>query len=269
MHIIVENQTVRENLRAFIAQLSKAEAKREQMGATWMQNEYRAYLHRQTGHLYFAAAYKESFDPSLYKMLYLDYLYNPETASLESMAYDTEDKSRAFQLEGIAPMAIQVIKETIQTINTLSDLVKGSSSTIITKVQDVCKLRIDEKKDTNVLTAAWHTVDRIGAERLLEREAVGTYLLREDDFAQLLSERLSDELGKTVKCITLSILEAKNHVCEYTLVHLDHRWHCYDNVEFCDGAGFQDLATLIQTCFSQRALYVLVPGEREKQHRLA
>lgn len=269
MHIVVENQTVRENLRAFIARLSKAEAKRERMGDTWMRNEYHAYLHRRTGHLYFADAHKQPFDPSLYKTLYFDYIYNPENASLEAMAYDTQDKSRAFQLEDCSPTAIHVIKETIQIINTLSDLVKGSSSSIITKVQDMCKLRIDEKKETNVLTTAWHAVDRKGAEQLLEREAVGTYLLREDDFAELLSERLCDELGKTVKCITLSILEAKNHICEYTLVHVDHRWHCYDNVDFCNGEGFRDLATLIQTCFSQRALRVLAPVERGKQRRLA
>jgi len=269
MHIVVEDQTVRENLRAFIAQLSKAEAKREKMGATWMQNVYRAYLHRQTGHLYFVDAYKEVFDSSLYKTLYLDYTYNPNTSSLEAMAYDTEDKSRVFQLHDLSATAILAIKETIELINTLSDLVKGPSSTLIAKIQDLCKLQIDEKKDTNILTAAWHTVDRIGAEHLLEGHPIGTYLLREDAFAQLLGQRLSEELGKTVKCITLSVLEAKNHICDYTLVHFDHQWHCYDNVLFCNGKGFEDLSMLIQVCFSQQAHDPLVPAKKVKQRRLA
>ena len=271
MHIIIEDKTIRENLRKFISQLIKAEAKREKMGAAWMEGEYPALLHRATGHLYFIDPHKqqEQFDPSIYKILFVAYSYDPDAECLEAIAYEIDGKDRAFELHALSPTAIHAIQETIHRINELSSRLRGSSSDIITKVQDLCKLQIEESEAKNVLTSAWHSVDRLGAERLLEGHQIGTYLLREDSFAKLLGERLSQELDKSIKCITLSVLDAGNKISEFTLVHVDHEWRCYDNVLFCNVKGFTDLDKLIQECFGERARFVLAPEGTQKQRRLA
>lgn len=271
MHIIIEDKTIRENLRKFIAELKRAEAKREKMGAAWMDGGYPAFLHRVSGHLYFIDTYKgqEQFDSSEYKMLVLDYSYDPHTASLEAVVYEIDGKERAFELHQLSPLAIHAIQETIHWINKLSSLLKGSSSDIIVKIQDLCKLQIDESEEKNVLTSAWHSVDRLGAESLLKGHPIGTYLFREDFFAKLLGEQLTEQLGKSVKCITLSILEPGNKVTEFTLVHVDHTWRCYDNVLFCNVKGFADLKMLINECFKDRARFVLAPLMTHEQRRLA
>jgi hypothetical protein len=236
-----------------------------------MEGEYPAFLHRTTGHLYFIEAYRgqEEFDPSEYKMLILDYSYDPDTAGLEAIVYEIDGKERAFELQELSSAALYAIQETIHWINKLSSLLNGTSSNIITKIQDLCKLQIDESQQKNVLTSAWHSVDRLGAESLLKGSPIGTYLLREDSFAKLLGERLTEELETAVKCITLSILESENKISEFTLVHVDHAWRCYDNVLFCNVKGFADLDMLIKECFKERARFVLAPVMMQNQRRLA
>jgi hypothetical protein len=83
--------------------------------------------------------------------------------------------------------------------------------------------------DDPLLKQAWHGVDRDGAERLLLKQAVGTFLFRKDHFATTLQATLSKSFKKTVHCYTLSYLDSERIVRDKTVVYIDHQWAFYDD----------------------------------------
>ena len=49
---------------------------------------------------------------------------------------------------------------------------KGTGSDLITKIKAICKLQMDvgsPEKDKSILIAAWHSVDRVKAEKILKQ----------------------------------------------------------------------------------------------------
>jgi hypothetical protein len=262
MHITIEDVTVSENIRSFLELIRRAEAKREKKGAALIEKNYRAYLNRKTGTLIFADAYKDqsNFLSHDWKLISIDYAYDPITESFHAIAYESENTGEAFALSGLSPVAIKAIKGTIHTLNKLSSLVKGGGSDLITKIKALCKLQIDVgsiDEEKSILVAAWHSLDRLGAEKILHGKPVGTFLFREDYFAKLLAGQLSDEMGKDVKCITLTVLEHDQKVSDFTLVHIDHLWRWYDDALFCNVQGFSDIEDLLDACFKGRVKHPL------------
>jgi len=123
----------------------------------------------------------------------------PLTESFEAIAYESEDKKEGFAFTDLSPVAIKAIKGTIHTLNKLSSLVKGPGSDAVAKIKTLCKLRMDVEsieKDKNIVVATWHSIDRMGAEKLLKDKPIGTFFFREDHFAKVLSQQLTEELGK-------------------------------------------------------------------------
>ena len=83
--------------------------------------------------------------------------------------------------------------------------------------------------DDPLLKQAWHDVDRDGAERLLLKQAIGTFLFRKDHFATDLQATLSRGLKKKVHCYTLSYLDGERIVRDKTVIYIDHQWMFYDD----------------------------------------
>jgi hypothetical protein len=270
MHITIEDKTVGENIRSCLELLRRAEAKREKRGAALIEKSYKAFLNRKTGKLLFADDFKDQIDflSHDWKELSIDYAFDPLTESFHAIAYESEDASEAFQLSGLSPVAVGVIKSTIHTLNKLSSLVRGTGSDLITKIKALCKLQMDVgsiEKDKSILISAWHSLDRVGAEKMLQGKPDGTFLFREDYFAKLLSAQLTQQYGKEVKCVTLTLLEPENKVSDFTFVHLDHLWRWYDDALFCNVTGFKQIEDLLNTCFKDRAKHPLYHTYLEEQ----
>jgi hypothetical protein len=258
MHIVIEDKTVSENISSFLELLRRAEAKREKQGAALIEKSYRAFLNRKSGKLIFADSYKDqaNFISHDWKEVSIDYAYDSLSESFHAIAYESQDAREPFTFSDLAPAAVQAIKGTILVLNKLSALVKGSGSDLITKIKAICKLKMDigsVDKEKSVLFATWHSVNRMEAEKILKGKPVGTFLFREDYFAQLLSEQLSEQFGKPVKCVTLTILEPGKKVSDFTLAHLDHSWRWYDDALFCNVKGFPTIEDLLEACFKDRA----------------
>lgn len=270
MHITVEDQTVSDNIHSFLELLRKAEAFREKKGAALIEKSYKAFLNRTSGKLVFADAFKDqkAFSSHDWKELSIEYIYDPSIECFHAMVYETKDASESFKFSGLSPLAIKTIKSTITTLNKLSSLVKGTGSDLITKIKAICKLQMDVgslQKDKSIMVAAWHSVDRIRAEKLLSKQLPGTFLFREDYFAKVLSQQLSDKLGKDVRCITLTILELGGKVSDFTLAHVDHLWRWYDDALFCNVQGYTNIEELLEACFKDRARYPLYHSFAEER----
>lgn len=262
MHIMIEDKTVSENVRAFLDLLKKAEAKREKIGAALIEKSYKAFLNRKTGKLVFADAYRDQnhWELNDWKPINVDYSFDPISESFHAMAYEIKERNEAFAFHGLTPSAIKVIKGTIQIVNKLSSLVKGSGSDVVTKIKALCKLQMDVgniDKEKSILVATWHSVDRLGAEKILKGMAAGTFLFREDYFVKLIEEQLSRDLGKRIKCVTLTIVEPDHKISDFTLVYVDHLWRWYDDVLFCNVKGYAKIEELLDSLFKGRAEFPL------------
>ncbi len=270
MHITIEDKTVSENIKSFLELLRRAEAKREKKGAAIIEQSYKAYLNRNTGKLVFADAFKDQIDflPHDWKELCIDYAYDPLSESFHANAYESDDTSEAFKLSSLSTTAVKAIKGTIHTLNKLSSLLKGTGSDLITKIKALCKLQMDVgpiEKDKSIMVSAWHSLDRIGAEKILRGKPAGTYMFREDYFAKLLAWQLSQELGKDVKCVTLTLLELGGQVSDFTFVHIDHLWRWYNDALFCNVRGFTRIEDLLDMYFKDRVKEPLYHTYKEER----
>lgn len=268
MHIIIEDKIVSENVHGFIALLRKEEARREKSGGVFMEKKYPAFLHRKTGRLIFVDAFKEQvhFEKKEWKPLFFEYSYDPLNETFHAAVFEGE---KEFHFGDLQAHAVIALRETMHILNGLSDRVKGSGSDLMTKLRDLCSLQIEVgsiQKGRGLLVSAWHGVDRVGAEKMLEGQLIGTFLFREDYFAKLLAEQLTEERSKKIKCITLSILDAKDHISEHTLVHIDHQWRVYNDIDFCDGKGYQELEVLLENTFKDELKTPLYHNYENRNH---
>jgi hypothetical protein len=104
----------------------------------------------------------------------------------------------------------------------------------------------------------------VGAEKALKGHPAGTFLFREDYYAKLLSDQLTTELDTPVKCVTLTLLE-DDTVHDFTLVHIDHQWRCYNDALFCNVKGFFNIEDLLHFQFKDRLKYPLYRELAEKR----
>lgn len=269
MHITVEDQTVGDNIRSFLVLLRRIEAKRERTGSALFEKSYRAFLNRSTGKLLFADSFKEqvNFSSSDWKELEFSYIFDPISESFHANIYEPHNLKKAFDLNHLSPHAVTAIKSTIHILNNLSSLVKGPNSDSITKIKALCNLQVDvgsAEKDKSILVAAWHGVDRIGAEKILRNKPVGTFLFREDYFASLLQNQLTSELRKDVRCVTMTLVEPEQKISDFTFVHMDHLWRWYNDALFCNVQGFSKIEDLIEALFKGRANNPLYHASRQE-----
>ncbi len=101
-------------------------------------------------------------------------------------------------------------------------------------------------KDQNICNnAAWHDVDRLQAESLLEGKPMGTYLFRKDSVAKVLEEELGKELNKRVECFTLTYSQEDTKVSDHTIVFIDGSLQIYNDDPSLHQPKFSDLNALI------------------------
>lgn len=269
MHIRIEDKTISENIYSFIELLRRAEAKREKKGAALIETSYKAFLHRNSGKIVFAETFKDqTFEEHDWKQIFFVYAFDPLSECFQAMVYESEDRIEGFAFTGLSPSAIQAIKGTIHTLNQLSSLVRGPASDAITKIKALCKLRMDVEpieKGKNIIVSTWHSLDRLGAEKALKNKPIGTYFFREDYFAKVLCQQLSEEIGKEVKAVTLTVLEPNQKIADYTLVHIDHQWRIYNDALFCNVQGYSTVEDLLLERFNgiaKEPLYQSFPEQR-------
>lgn len=97
----------------------------------------------------------------------------------------------------------------------------------------------------DIVHEAWHTVDRVGAERILSDQSPGSFLFRKDEFATILESQLTEQLHTKVTSFTLSFLKDGNHVVDRTIVCKDRHFYIYDDDPNLSGFSYQNIKDLL------------------------
>lgn len=103
----------------------------------------------------------------------------------------------------------------------------------------------ESQGEDSIIRQTWHDVDREGAEQLLLRQSAGTYLFRKDPYTLTLQEILRRGLKKTVRCYTLTYLDAERIVRDRTVVFANQKWTFYDDDPTLSGASWNSVADLL------------------------
>ena len=215
--------------------------------------QFNAFINRKTGELLFEEEVHpgEGLNSNKWKPLCLN--FRPPSAEGVNAGFEIlEEQSNKtlFECVDLTPLARHILAQMIAALNTLvyetpnPDNVKEVLKEIIQAQLEAPNPKSLEK---DIVHNAWHPVDRLEAERLLEHRAVGTYLFRKDEYVTILEEQLSSRWRVPVKCLTLTVLEPHDKVTDLTLVGKEGSWYIYDNDPSLEDTAFSDISALMQS----------------------
>ncbi len=149
-----------------------------------------------------------------------------------------------FQYTDMQQAAYQVMIETIGKLNQVLEHAGAlfDSNRIFREFQN---LEIEFSKD--IVHEAWHQIDRIESELLLQKHPIGTFLFRKDDFAVILEQQLRLNSPSSIKCITLTFLGPKKKVSDFTLVRKDGNWVIYDDDPSLSSPSYPTIYALLES----------------------
>lgn len=231
MKLKVESDVVRRNIELFKVLLKKS-SQQTTSNQELQDKIYQAFIHKKSGELRFSEVSPEmtSHELSLWRPLSFKVFTNPtrkEKLECELIEGSLSSSEAGMQLE-----ALQVLKETVKTIQLISRL--------LPKIQNLPRLFLEFsqvhleaaepiRSKVDIIHDAWHQIDRLQTEALLEEKEVGTFLFRKDEYAVILEEQLKNAHDGYIKCITLSYLDADKKICDLTLVKTDQGWLVYND----------------------------------------
>lgn len=248
MKVRIQSDVVRKNIELF-----KHLAKRQvDQHATLPLQGYTAFVHRETGALRFIDEGKETVDASLWKPVRLKVrLKGLEDRQGVFELVGEEKREELFRYDDLLPAAYTVMKETLRALNQISAHLDPSRD--LGKVWgEFAHLEIEvggESKD--LIYEAWHQVDRLGAEKLLERQLVGTFLFRKDEYAAILEEQLKQRFPFPVRCWTLTFLDEEFKVSDRTIVKKDRNWLFYNDDPTLSGHSYETAMELLESLKSK------------------
>jgi hypothetical protein len=146
--------------------------------------------------------------------------------------------------------AAQVVAATFSTFSNLGGgLSQGGD--FASQLDELSKLAqpLAPISDERLILAALYEVDRGGAEKLLQNRSdrpvpTGTYLFRQDHYAQVLEDQLVAR-HPGVRCLTVTIAEGGGKFSDYTLVHCSKGWQIYNDDPSLEQPSFPSLQSLL------------------------
>ena len=214
MKITVQNDAIRKNIELFRDIVKKEEAGRLKNLA--------AHVNRHSGMLSFGTSVNE-------------HDWKPITIRMNSRKKAGPFEALEVTSSDLEPVAYCVMAETINALN------KVASIEALYDLEVESTRRVLDGKD--LVHEAWHTVDRVGAEKLLGGRTEGTYIFRKDEYAQLLER----ELKESIKVLTLTVVEADDKICDYTVVCKDKRWLFYNDDPSLSGPSYPSIYDLLES----------------------
>jgi hypothetical protein len=241
------SEPVRQNVEGFLKVIREEGQKGPFRGA--IERTYEAWLHRETGQLYFGTlpGGPGGTGKSQWKPVQFSFQYDPAEEKVEFLLEGTEEKERSFEGKDLNPLALKILRNTMQVFKRLSQTLQGPSDfpTKMAVLSKLTTLPSAPERGRNLIIDLWHHVDRKGAESLLAAKPVGAYLFRKDAYASILEEQLEQGLSKEVLCFTLTYSGENQHVLDYTIVHVDGSWQIYNDDPSLKGKTFSSLEELI------------------------
>ncbi len=250
MRVAISDKVVRHNIELFKLLVRKQIEKNEKL-ILMMKKSYDAVIHRKTGEIRFVELDNEHTAGKDWKVIRIR-MHIPE--HLEEGFFEISEggaKELSFEMGDLGPDALHALSETVKTLNQLAyPAAKLKNAERI--FQELSELEIEsgieKKKKRDLIHEAWHQVDRIQAEKLLNDCPVGTYLFRKDEFASLLEAELNAQHpDHPIKCITLTYSEWDGKITEKTPVLNEGKWYLYNDDLQLGGPSYPSIESLLKT----------------------
>ncbi len=244
MKVIVQNATVGKNIELFKRAIEKLGVQ-NQVRPGFEKTGLHGFVNCVTGEICFEPQVQTTSEK--WKPIYL---YVSEEGDFLVIGVDEAQ----FSLDDFFPSAYSSMIETVRILNYVLQLLQGRADVDLL-LKQLSGLEIAISKD--IIHDAWHQVDRIGAERLLEKQVSGTYLFRKDEYAAILEDQLMVQHKMPIKCLTLSYIDKKSRVVDLTVVKKEDRWLYYDDDPSLTGPLFPDVVALLDSRGSDLNLALL------------
>lgn len=249
MRVRIKDPTICQNVEFFLELLRRTEFKGEKESKS-AQEVFKAYVNRETGQFLFQEALDGSDQSKQrdWKAVVICYAYRPEEGELYFEVDEPLREENTRTGDDLSPPAFQILSQTLRLFNELCHRLKGPSD-IKTKVSVLTRLQVDatdSAPDRNLIISTWHNVDRLEAEGLLKDKPIGSFFFRKDEFTEFLERQLSHQLGKKVKCMTLTYKNAEGKICDTVLVHFTNGWQIYNDDPSLNQKTYEDLKALVE-----------------------
>ena len=214
LKIQAQSKTVQRNLLSFkemVYQHRKAEKERHKT--------FVGFVHKETGAMTFEK--------------------DPHSADWEKVVVIVDlDKHEvsARKCKDLTPKAHQIMAETLNLLKEVSEQVLD--------LKELSYFEVEPIEENSVVHEAWHKLDRLGAEKLLQNEPPGTYIFRKDAEVKILQSQLAHEHKRPVECLTLSYVDKEKGVHDCTLVRFYNRWQIYEDPTLT-GSTYESVAELL------------------------
>lgn len=231
MKLKVENDIVRRNVELFKVLLKKS-CQQTTSNKDLEGKIYQAFIHKVNGELRFndISAEVTSKELSLWRPITLRVVAH--RGALDKLECEIIEKQISPSEEGVGVEAFKVLEETLKTIQIIARLLPNVHSLprLFMEFSQV-HLEVSEVKrsHSDIVHDAWHQLDRLQTEAILEAEETGSFLFRKDEYAAILEEELARAHDRKIKCITLSYLDHEEKVCDLTLVKNSQGWLVYND----------------------------------------
>jgi len=257
MHLKIWNETVRRNIEIFKIILKRTSHSNQQTEKQC--EDFRAFVHRINGEIRFVDLSSEPIDSKEWIVISFHFSLPKRDGDLPSFEVLGSENS-LFSWDGFYPDALAVLKETVKTIQLMARFlpyIQNLNATFRELSQVNLDSFLDEIPTKDLIHEAWYQVTRQECEKLLMQKATGSFLFRQDEFAAILEGQLTRSHKRPMKCITLTYLNEKRRVVDFTLVKRRSGWIIYNDDPCLSGEMYPTVKALLSRFDSELAVPVL------------
>lgn len=251
MKVTVKDDVVRKNIELFKKLIETREQKERKQSLENLKT-YAAFVHRVTGKISFTDLAEEGvkLKDKQWKPIRLRVrMSNAQSHKAEFEVIEEGAEENLFKYKDLEPLARQVMSETIKVLNSISGHLKNRLD-VEGVLGELSHVNIESSlahSKGDIIHQTWHEIDRAGAERLLKKEAPGTFFFRKDEYATVLEEQLSSRFRMPIRCWTLTYIDAHLKVSDRTIVHKNKRWLLYHDDPSLEGSSFTAVEELLHS----------------------
>ncbi len=267
MKISIQNETVRRNILALQSAVQPLRFKLDTLGEH-IHCEFDAFVHKTNGALLLRAPDRMGKE---WKIVVLEMELSPSSVDETFFClYDDQEDREDFRWDDFKPEAIQAISETFHLLNKTSRELFSFTNDPMLLLDAICSIEITSGLQRllgkDLVHEAWHQLDRVGAERLLQKEQSGTFIFRKDEYVYILENQLKMRFQIPLSCITITFIDKSQKVNDLTIVVKDNRWMFYDDDPNLEGDSYPDIYALLESapgCFLVPMLVARFPAPEE------
>ena len=257
MHLKIRDETVRRNIEIFKIILKRASHSTQQTEKH--SEDFRAFVHRLNGEVRFVDLSSEPIDSKDWVVISFHFSLPKKDGDLASFEVSGSEYS-LFSWDGFCPEALSILKETVKTIQLMAKFlpyIQSLNATFRELSQVNLDSFLDEIPTKDLIHEAWCQVTRQECERLLKQKPSGAFLFRQDEFASILESQLTRSHKRPTKCITLTYLDAKRRVVDFTLVKRKGGWIVYNDDPRLRGEIYPTVKSLLSSFDSALTVPIL------------